>query len=64
MKLLRLNHNTWVNPKLISMVTVDSSEGGGRCSVYSQGAGAVLDTEYADVKLLKIIHNLLPKPKK
>jgi hypothetical protein len=46
------------------MITVDKADDTGRCSVYCQGAGAVLDIEHADMKLVKMIHKLLPKPKK
>ena len=63
MKLLRLNQTSWVNPHLISMVVVSPTEEGvGKCSVYCQGAGAVLDVNYADPKLLKMIQKILPKP--
>jgi hypothetical protein len=63
MKLLRLNQTSWVNPNLISMVVVSPTEEGvGKCSVYCQGAGALLDINYADPKLLKMIQKILPKP--
>jgi len=63
MKLLRLNESSWVNPNLISLVVFSPTEEGvGKCSVYCQGAGAVLDINYADPKLLKMIQKILPKP--
>ena len=46
------------------MVTVDRPDGTGRLSVYAQGAGAVLDEKFADIKILRKVLALLKEANK
>jgi hypothetical protein len=46
------------------MVTFGKEDDITRCSVYCNGAGAVLNPEIADMRLIKIISKVIPKTKK
>jgi hypothetical protein len=63
MKLLRLNQNTWINPKMIAAVTIKRTKGDeSPCDVFIGNVGWPVD-EFTDPKLFKFLSKQLGLPK-